>query len=500
MKLLLISPECPETFWSFKHALRIISRKALLPPLGLLTVAAMLPSNWHKKLVDMAVQPLRDKDIAWADYVFISAMRIHKEPVDQLIARCRRLGARVVAGGPLFTAGYEHAEQIDHLLLDEAEMTLPAFLRDLASGCPRHLYTSSERTDLQSTPLPCWDLIDMKDYACMPIQYSRGCPFCCDFCDVTRLFGYRMRTKTAEQILAELESLYVRGWRDSVFIVDDNFIGNARKLKESILPAMIDWMDRRDHPFALSTQASINLSDDEELMDLMVQAGFDTVFIGIETPNDVSLAECSKSQNRNRDMVASVRTMQASGLQVQAGFILGFDSDTPSVFSTLTQFIQDSGIVTAMVGLLNAPVGTKLYDRLRRENRLLQTATGNNTDLSMNFVPVMRYEQLVAGYREVVSSIYSHRLFYERVLTFLKTYQPARKGRFRRQSYDLWALLKSMWFLGIRSQGRTYYWKLFLWALCRRPHLFPLAITLAVQGFHFRRTLASACPPSMTGV
>jgi radical SAM superfamily enzyme YgiQ (UPF0313 family) len=490
MKILLVSPECPETFWSFKHALRIISRKALLPPLGLLTVAALLPSSWQKRLVDMGVRALRDKDIAWADYVFISAMRIHKDSVDRVVTRCRKLGARIVAGGPLFTAGYERAPEIDHLVLDEAEMTLPAFLADLAAGHPQHLYTAEQRTELRNTPIPAWNLVDMKKYACMPVQYSRGCPFCCDFCDVTRLFGQRMRTKAPDQILAELESLYVRGWRDAVFVVDDNFIGNRKELKEEVLPAIIGWMEHRGYPFVLNTQVSINLSDDEELMKQMARAGFDTVFVGIETPDDQSLAECHKVQNRNRDLAASVRRIQSFGLQVQAGFILGFDSDTPSIFPRLTQFIQESGIVTAMVGLLNAPVGTKLYERLRQENRLLQTATGNNTDLSINFVPRMSYEELIAGYRKVVHSIYSPQLFYERIMAFLRSYRPVRTGRLQRHARDVPALLKSMWFLGIRSRGRRYYWRLLVWALCRRPRLFPLAVALAVQGFHFRKVFA----------
>jgi radical SAM superfamily enzyme YgiQ (UPF0313 family) len=490
MKILLVCPGCPETFWSFKHALQVISKKALLPPLGLLTVAAMLPTHWQKKLVHVGVQPLRDSDIDWADYVFISAMRIHKESVDEIVTRCKRLGARIVAGGPLFTAGYERAQDVDHLVLDEAEMTLPMFLSDLARAQPQHIYTSPGWAKLEHTPVPLWDLVDMKKYACMPIQYSRGCPFCCDFCDVTKLFGNKMRTKVTEQVLAELESLYVRGWRDSVFIVDDNFIGNKKTLKNEILPAMIDWMQRRNHPFRLNTQASINLSDDEELMRLMTRAGFDTVFVGIETPNDQGLAECHKSQNRNRDLAASVRKMQSFGLQVQAGFILGFDSDTPSIFTSLAHFIQASGIVTAMVGLLNAPVGTKLYERLVKEKRLVQMATGDNTDLSMNFVPRMNYDELITGYKWVVRSIYSHRLFYDRVIAFLKSYKPVRTGRFRRHSYDVWALLRSMWCLGIRGKGRIHYWKLFVWSLCRRPQLFPLAITLAVQGFHLRKMFA----------
>jgi radical SAM superfamily enzyme YgiQ (UPF0313 family) len=486
MNILLVCPECPETFWSFKHTLRIVSKKALLPPLGLLTVAAMLPASWPKRLVHMDVDPLRDEDIQWADYVFLSAMRIHKGSVERIIARCKALGTRIVAGGPLFTCGYEREQEIDHLVLDEAEVTLPAFLKDLEAGRPQHLYTSDQRANLKDTPIPSWDLLNTKDYVCMPIQYSRGCPFDCDFCNVTELFGNKMRTKTTEQILAELENLYIRGWRGYVFIVDDNFIGNKKELKEHLLPAMIDWMERRKHPFVLNTQASVNLSDDEELMRLMTRAGFDTVFVGIETPNDESLVECNKPQNRNRDLVASVRKIHSFGLQVQGGFILGFDSDTASIFDSLTDFIQESGIVTAMVGLLNAPIGTKLYERLSKEDRLIERATGDNTDLSINFVPRMDRDELIAGYKSVVRRVYSPRPFYERLTAFLRSYKPVDAGKYLSDLCDLRALLRSMWLLGIRNEGRIYYWKLLSWSLFTRPRLLPLAVSLAVQGFHFR--------------
>jgi radical SAM superfamily enzyme YgiQ (UPF0313 family) len=278
-------------------------------------------------------------------------------------------------------------------VLNEAEITLPVFLRDLSEGRPKKVYASKEWANLQSTPVPLWELADTKKYACMSIQYSRGCPFSCDFCDVTMLFGNRMRTKAGDQILAELERLYLKGWRDTVFFADDNFIGNKKRLKEEVLPAIIRWMNKRKHPFTLSTQVSINLCDDEELMKLMVRAGFETVFVGIETPDEESLAECKKFQNKNRDLVACVKKIQSFGLQVQGGFILGFDSDKPSVFAALTRFIQESGIVTAMVGLLNAPPGTGLYRRLLKENRLVRTATGDNTDLSMNFVPKMGWSE-----------------------------------------------------------------------------------------------------------
>ena len=490
MKILLVAPECPETFWSFKYALRIISKKALQPPLGLLTVAAMLPPDWEKRLVDMTVEPLRDENILWADYVFISAMRIHKKSVDEIVARCKALGAKIVAGGPLFTAGYEQAHDIDHLVLNEAEITLPAFLNDLAAGCPKYIYVSDQRANLEATPVPAWNLASLKKYAVMPIQYSRGCPFHCDFCDITTLFGRRMRTKTTQQVLTEMDSLYERGWRGPVFFVDDNFIANQEKLKKEVLPAMIEWMEARGYPFAMNTQASINLCDDEDLMRLMVRAGFDTAFVGIETPHDQSLAECHKSQNRNRDLVACVRKIQSFGLQVQAGFILGFDSDTPSVFDHLTRFIQDSGIVTAMVGLLNAPPGTELYKRLLKEKRLIKTASGDNTDMSMNFVPKMNYGELIAGYTNVVGRIYSARLYYQRVTTFLRNYRPLRPWKCKQDCHNTWAFLRSSWVLGIRTSGRVYYWKLLFWSLFKRPQLFQLAVTLAVNGFHFRKVFA----------
>jgi radical SAM superfamily enzyme YgiQ (UPF0313 family) len=394
---------------------------------------------------------------------------------------------KIVAGGPLLASGYEHAHHIDHLILNEAEVTLPAFLGDLEIGNPKYIYVTDQRAALEATPVPAWDLANLNHYAVMPIQYSRGCPFHCDFCDITMLFGRQMRTKTTGQVLAEMNSLYDRRWRGAVFFVDDNFIANQEKLKREILPALRGWMETRGYPFVFSTQASINLCDDEELMRLMVRAGFATVFVGIETPHDESLAECHKSQNRNRDLVASVRKIQASGLQVQGGFILGFDSDTPAVFDRLTHFIQESGIVTAMVGLLNAPPGTGLYKRLLREKRILKKiATGNNMDMSMNFVPKMDYRMLVNEYAGVVGRIYSNKLYYRRVTTFLRNYRPYRPGKCKQDWYNIPAFLRSVWILGVRTQGRTYYWRLLLWCLLHRPGLLPLAVTLAVNGHHFR--------------
>jgi radical SAM superfamily enzyme YgiQ (UPF0313 family) len=487
MKILLVYPEYPNTFWSFKHAIKFISKKATLPPLGLLTIASMLPDEWDIRLVDMNVKSPRDADIKWADLVFISAMSIQRESADSVIGKCKALGARMVAGGPHFTSAYEEYGDVDHLVLNEAEITLPMFLEDLESGQARHVYTSGGWADIRTTKIPRWDLIKMKDYASMNIQYSRGCPFNCEFCNITVLFGRKPRTKGREQMIAELESLYAHGWRAGVFLVDDNFIGNRKKLKGEILPAIIDWMERRGHPFSLSTEVSIDIADDDELMELMIKAGFDTVFIGIETPHEESLKECGKFHNKNRDMIACVSKIQRSGLQVQGGFIIGFDSDPANIFEKLTAFIQESGIVTAMVGLLNAPRGTRLFKRLQSEGRLLNDATGDNTDASINFIPKMNRESLIKGYGSVVKSIYSPKQYYGRVKKFLKEYKVLQKKSFRLHSYDVKALVRSMLFLGIIGKERFQYWKLFIWSLLRKPRLFPLAITLSIYGFHFRK-------------
>jgi radical SAM superfamily enzyme YgiQ (UPF0313 family) len=487
LKILLVYPRYPDTFWSFRHALRIISKQATFPPLGLLTVATMLPPEWDKKLVDMNAAALTDKDIKWADYVFISAMIVQKDSAREVIRRCKRLGVKTVAGGPLFTSEYEEFDDIDHLVLNEAEVTLPPFLEDLSKGCAKRIYTSSERPDISKTPVPMWSLLNTKKYTTMSIQYSRGCPFDCEFCDIIVLNGNRPRTKTRDQLLAELEALYNRGWRETVFLVDDNFIGNKRKLKEEILPAMIKWQKDKKYPFGFLTEASINLADDEELMQLMVAAGFDTVFIGIESPNEESLVECNKNQNINRDLIASVRTIQNHGMQVHGGFILGFDSDPDSIFKSQLNFIQKSGIVTAMVGLLNAPRGTRLYQRLKKENRLLKDVSGDNTDGSMNFVPKMGREKLINGYRHVLTTIYSSKQYYKRVKIFLKEYKPRkRKGLPQLRFWHIRALIRSMWVMGVWERDRWYYWRFFISTLLKRPRSFPMSMALAVYGFHFR--------------
>lgn len=497
MKILLVYPEYPDTFWSFKHALRFIAKKALHPPLGLLTVAAMLPEEWEKRLVDMNTAKVKDRDLRWADYVFVGAMAVQRESAKAIIARCKALGTRIVAGGPLFTAAPDDFPEVDHLVLNEAEATLPAFLGDLARGEVRHLYTSSAFPDLEKTPAPLWNLIKMSRYYSMNLQYTRGCPFSCEFCDITTLYGNSTRAKNTDQIVGELEALYDAGWRGGVFFVDDNFIGNKRKLKEHVLPAIIDWMKKRRYPFDLATEASINLADDEDLMRQMIRAGFESVFVGIETPDDRSLKECSKSQNTNRDLMASVKRIQQIGLRVRGGFIVGFDNDGPDIFERQIKFVQESRIVAAMVGMLNAPRGSRLYERLRKEGRLGEPITGDNTDFTTNIVPVMGYEKLIEGYRRVVNSIYSPKAYYERVKAFCREYKPLEKRRwrfhFRSVRYNfryLDAPFRAAVALGIKDNARVYYWKLFFWSLFRRPRLLPMAMAYYVYGFHFRKVFA----------
>ena len=493
MKILLVYPRYPDSFWSFKHALKFISKEASFPPLGLLTVAAMLPKEWQLKLVNMNMTSLSDNDIGWADYVFISAMVTQRSSAKEVIAHCREMGAKIVAGGPLFTTEYEELEGVDHFVLGDAEAILPLFLSDLEAGCARHIYSSSEQPDIAKTPIPLWSLIDMKKYSSMNIQYSRGCPYNCEFCDIVVLNGHKPRTKSQAQMLAELEALYQRGWRSGVFIVDDNFIGNKKKLKAEILPAIISWTKERKYPFAFSTEASINLSDDEELMRLMVAAGFNTVFIGVESPNEESLDECGKFLNKNRDLIASIQKIQNHGLEVQGGFIVGFDSDPLSIFKSQINFIQKSGIVTAMVGLLNAPHGTRLYQRLENERRLLKGMSGDNTDCSINFIPKMNYETLINGYQHILKTIYAPKQYYERVKILLREYKPQKRktGIIGIKFYHIEAVLKSMWFLGVKEKGRWHYWKLFMVTLLRRPRSFPLVINLSVYGFHFRKVVES---------
>jgi radical SAM superfamily enzyme YgiQ (UPF0313 family) len=487
MNILLVSPKTPDTYWSFNHALRFIAKKALNPPLGLLTVASMIPDQWAKKVVDLNTTCLQDKDIQWADYVFISAMSVQQESVREIIRLCQLHHTKTVAGGPLFTGEPENYPDIDHLVLNEAEITLPRFLSDLRKNRAGRIYRTEEHASMEASPIPDYSLIDHGKYAQLSLQYSRGCPYHCEFCEITALLGRKVRTKSTGQILGELDNIYRTGYRGNIFFVDDNFIGNKRKLKNDLLPAMIRWNQSRDFPFDFTTEASINLSDDTELMSLMARAGFIKVFVGIETPDEQSLEECDKKLNRQRDLIQCVNRIQRTGMEVMAGFIVGFDSDSPGIFQRQIDFIQQSGIITAMVGLLNAPNNTRLFRRLAEEGRITDHADGDNTNYSMNFIPKMDKEVLLKGYQTIVRTIYSSKAYYERVVHFLKQYEPRIKTRTAISFKKLMALLRSMVILGILKKNQIYYWRLFFWSLINRPKLFPLAITYSIYGYHFQK-------------
>jgi radical SAM superfamily enzyme YgiQ (UPF0313 family) len=419
--------------------------------------------------------------------------------VTEVISAVHKAGKRLVAGGPLFSEDPDAFPEVDHLVLNEAEITLPRFLADLEAGSPAHRYASTEHPDLTRTPTPRWDLLAMKKYVSMNLQYSRGCPFNCDFCSITALFGRKVRTKQTLQVIRELQSLYDHGWRGGVFFVDDNFIGNRLELKNHTLPAITAWMRANRYPFSFNTEASIDLADDDELMAQMVGAGFNQVFVGIETPDQASLVACGKLQNTRRDLGASVKKIQEAGIEVTGGFIVGFDHDKPSIFHRQIEFIQSSGIVTAMVGLLNAPRNTRLYSRLKKEGRLLETFSGSNTDFSMNFLPRMNASELMSGYQRILKAIYDCKPYTRRVQAFLQQKAQAlkvlrRSGRKkgptsanRLHFFHIKAVLRSLFVLGIFDQGRLSYWKLFFWSLFRCPRLFPQAITFAIYGFHFRQ-------------
>lgn len=487
MKILLVYPQYPDTFWSFKHALKFVLEKATNPPLGLLTIAALLPKEWKTKLVDMNTAPLKNRDILWADYIFLSAMKVQIESVKKIAQRCKSYDKKIVAGGPLFTEEPEIFPEIDHLVLNEAEITLPAFLEDLNTGFAKRIYQTKEYAELKDSPAPVFSLVNKSKYDSMCIQYSRGCPFNCEFCDITALLGKKVRTKSTSQILLELEGIYQTGWRKSIFFVDDNFIGNKKTLKEDLLPAMIRWMKDKKHPFSFTTEVSINLADDDELMSLMGQAGFANVFVGVETPNEASLAECGKMQNRNRDILKSIRKIQDNKLVVSAGFIVGFDNDSPSVFQSQIDFIQESGIIAAMVGLLNAPRKTKLYARLSREGRITEEFGGDNTNYSLNFIPKMDKEELLTGYRKIIHGIYSSKPYNQRVKKFMKHFKPNTRHREKITFAMIFALLRSVILIGVVDRDRKYYWQLFFWSIFHRPGQFSTAITYSIYGYHFRK-------------
>ncbi len=487
MKTLLVYPEWPNTYWSFKHALSFQGKRSVFPPLGLLTIASLLPKTWQKRLVDINVRAVTDADLEWADVVLVSAMLVQKESMLEVLARCRARGLGTVVGGPITSCMADLPQYADHIVVGEAEELMAGLTADIERGTPKPLYQAAQLPGLDRTPLPDLDLINPKYYSSMAIQYSRGCPFNCEFCDIIEIYGRKPRTKAPAQVLTELDQLYARKWRGPIFIVDDNFIGNKRKVKE-LLPHIADWNARHGRPFRFYTEASVNLADDTELLQGMKDASFNRVFLGIETPAEESLKEAQKTQNTHRNLIEGVRRIQSYGMEVMAGFIVGFDNDPADIFDRQVAFIEESAIPLAMVGLLQALPGTQLYRRLQQEGRLVHDGDGNNLDCQLTFVPRMDPQQLIEGYRSILQRIYHPAVYYQRVRHFLELYHPGHEGRGRGLSFtDCRALAKSIVKQGIFSRHAFSYWRLFLAASTQYRESFGAAIRLAIMGYHFQK-------------
>jgi radical SAM superfamily enzyme YgiQ (UPF0313 family) len=486
MKILMVYPETPVAFWSLKHVLSLVRKRSAYPPLGLLTVAAMLPDDWDIKLIDMNVDRLSDHHIKWADYVLVSGMIVHKVGIHELAERCHRLKTPLIAGGPVFATDHTSFPEIHHFVLGEAEDLMAELIEDMERGTVKFTYAAPARPDISRVPVPRWDLINLQNYLTMPVQFSRGCPFDCEFCDIIVMYGHLPRVKTTEQLIGELDALHEHGWQDMVFLVDDNFIGN-KKAAKALIPAIIEWRKRTGSKIGFVTEATVNLADDLAFCEQMVEAGFKRIFVGFETPSIESLVECRKFQNTRRDLVESVRRLQSTGLEVMGGFIVGFDNDAADIFRRQFEFIQRSGVVTAMVGLLGALPGTKLHIRLAKEGRLLDAGyTGDNMDLSaLNFHPKMDRELLIDGYRELVKNLYEPQTYYERAWTFLSNSRSS-GPRMRMSPSSVEGLLKSVWLLGVWHRGRLAYWRFCVATLFQRPRQFQVAMRLSMIGHHFR--------------
>jgi radical SAM superfamily enzyme YgiQ (UPF0313 family) len=488
MKALFIYPEFPETFWSLRHALKFLKVKALGPPLALLTVAAMLPPEWDKQLVDLNVEPLTEEHLDWADMAFVSAMTVQSPSADDVIRRCRAAGVKVCAGGVHYSTPGTPFEPVDHLFIGEVEELLPTFLADLAQGKALPEYRAPRFPSLTSSPVPAWELLDHSHYVNMLVQVCRGCPHDCDFCHVIVQYGRHPRYKEPDQVVAELQGLYDSGWRRDITFADDNFICHHGKAK-AILQAVSRWQAEHRYPFHFVAQASLEVVDDPELLPLLAQAGFVGLFLGIETSDPASLQECNKRQNLNRDLVGAVRTIQVHGIEVSGGFIVGFDSDSPNVFDCQADFIEKAAIPTAMINLLTAPPGTRLYRRLESEGRLLGDSDGDTAMNAgcLNFTPKMDRQSLLDGYKTLLGRLFSPKPFYQRVLTFLDHYRPnpllpARPPTHR----EVLAVLKIILALGFKEPGRWAFWSFLRRLLVRHPQGFPLGISIAAVGLHYR--------------
>ena len=487
---LLVYPEHPPTYWGANFALEIVGIKAAFPPLGLLTIASMFPPQYALRVVDMNVTPLEDSDLEWADMVFTSTMIVQRFSLQSVIERCKQAGLPVVAGGPHPTTFHDEIQGVDYFVLDEAEEIFPRFLQDLENGTAKAIYREPRKPDVTKTPIPRFDLIDMKNYHSMGVQFSRGCPFDCEFCDITKLYGRVPRTKTPDQLVDEFELLYRLGWRGQIFLVDDNFIGNKRDAM-NLLPVLARWQKAHGYPFTLFTEASVNLSRMNALMDAMIDAGFDTVFLGIETPNPKALLKTKKPQNVSKReenfLFNAVRKIQGKGMQVQGGFILGLDDDDEGVFDAQIDFIQAVGIPMAPIYLLTAVKGTDLYNRLKSENRILEVSIGGNAT-TLNFKPEMDPRILIEGYRRVTATLYDPTLenYFKRCLKLFEHLKPVPHLLKPRSKNAIF--LDLMGVRGKLSANQVPAYMDFIAKVSRdHPKMLSKAISLAAMGYHFEK-------------
>jgi len=489
IKVLMIWPRFPSSFWSFDGLLKISPLETIHPPLGLLTVGALCPKNWILRLIDRSFEDLMDADILWADLVMVSGMHVQKNDIRETLLRARALGKRTMIGGPYASSEPDALLSLaDHVVVGEPDEVFQEIAADLERGSAKRLYVITDKPDITKTPIPRFDLLKIGKYASMAVQFSRGCPFQCEFCDIITIYGRKPRTKPPRQLLAELDALYELGWRDDVFIVDDNFIGN-HKLALELALKLEEWQKSHGYPILFYTEASIDLAQRPELIEAMVKANFFYVFIGIESPSPKSLTEANKFQNLRRDPLESIRFIQSQGLWVTAGFIIGFDSDTEDIFEQQRDFIERAAIPWAMAGFLQAPPTTPLYDRMLKEGRLLTESFTSNFD-PPNFRTLLPLPVLLEGYRGILASLYAPSTFYDRCYRSLLQWK-ARQGQ-KPPEIPFWTMLgmvvRSIVHQGILSSYRTAYWKFLLRLVARwslNPPKFGLGFVMLLSGHHF---------------
>lgn len=486
MRLLLVYPKFPTTYWGFQHSLSLIDKRATLPPLGLITVAALLPKDWELRLVDMNVGPLHAHDLRWADAVLTGGMLVQESSIHEILARARELGRRSLLGGPVCSSSPERFDDADCLFVGEAEGRVEELVAAIEGrpGTARIIPAPAARPSMHDSPVPRFDLLDLPSYRSMCIQTSRGCPFTCEFCDITQTFGRLPRVKQPAQVVTELEALHTMGHRGEVFVVDDNFIGNKKAMRP-ILTEAARWQKLAGYPFTFYTQASLNLADDEKLIESMHSAGFTSVFIGIETSDPAALKETGKRQNIGIDVRSALEKLTTAGFEVMAGFIVGFDGDTAETFEAQATLLRDAPLPLAMMGLLIALPGTALWRRLEREGRLRDHSDGD-AFTRPNFVPRMPERELIAGYAKLLADLYEPEAYFRRSAAVVdRIGAPAHDGPPLRENVRI--ALRAVYRLGILGPRRAHFWRLVGRALPRGAHAVTTAIACAVRGEHMIR-------------